>query len=272
MKNILLAFLFISCSSTNAPLKVDRTNKEICYVLYNLKTHKFLKLDNVKTCRDSYPAASTFKIPLAVMAFDTGVLKDENSELKWDGKKRVIEAWNKDHTATTWMHDSVVWFSQELTPKIGEKKIQKYLNGFHYGNKDLSSGLKYAWLTPAPFIDEPMSNSLRLNGREQALFLRDLWTHKLPAQKRSQELALKLLASEKSPKGYTLKGKTGSGMIGLHNELRLGWFVGFLQTPEADYVVVSNFVDKVKVANASPYGGREAKELLIQSLIQENLW
>jgi beta-lactamase class D len=82
-----------------------------CFLLYNMKTKKFEKVIGEKTCRERFVACSTFKVPLSVMAFDSGILKDENQI----GKKAYLEAHNQDHNAKTWMRDSVVWFSQRLT-------------------------------------------------------------------------------------------------------------------------------------------------------------
>ncbi len=43
--------------------------------------------------------ASTYKIPNSLIALETGVVEDPDKDVfKWDGVKRSIEAWNRDHT------------------------------------------------------------------------------------------------------------------------------------------------------------------------------
>ena len=151
-KSILLAFLFFGCAGNIQ--KVVSTPKEKnyfpeqkgCFLLYNMKTGLFDKVIGEENCRERFVACSTFKIPLAVMAFDAGVLKDENQVLKWDGSKGFLDSHNQDHNAKTWMQHSVVWFSKKLTPPMGQEKFQRYLHEFHYGNEDLSGGITQAWL------------------------------------------------------------------------------------------------------------------------------
>ena len=41
--------------------------------------------------------ASTFKIPHALIALDTGVVSDSTT-MKWDGTKQDFPAWERDHT------------------------------------------------------------------------------------------------------------------------------------------------------------------------------
>ena len=41
--------------------------------------------------------ASTFKIPNSLIILETGVVKDEQEILPWDGQERMVKAWNQDH-------------------------------------------------------------------------------------------------------------------------------------------------------------------------------
>lgn len=273
---IALLSLF-SCASrksetSNGALLAEQPPVESCMMFYDLKKKEFSYVSDTANCYERYPAASTFKIPLAVMAFEEDILKDQNTLYKWDKIERPIPAWNRDHTAESWMRDSVVWYSQRITPKLGEKKIEEYLKYFRYGNQDMSSGVKFAWLTPSPFMKEPMSNSLRISAVEQAYFLRDLWWGILPrVTRKSQREAKRLLAVDKKGNSI-LRGKTGSGYIGEKNDLRIGWFVGHLRSGQQEYIVISNFVDKQKPDARAGYGGYQAKDMLLQELQKRNLW
>lgn len=241
-------------------------------LLYDLKTNAFTEVHNEQRCHERFPAASTFKIPLAIMAFDSGVFKDElNPVFKWNGEVSKIETWNKDHNPISWMRDSVVWMSQAMTPKIGGAKIQEYLKNFEYGNQDMAAGLKYSWLTPAPFIHEPMQNSLKISGYEQVDFLKKLWRGELLASKTSQEQTKKIMTHDLSPRGNSLIGKTGSGFHDENFQLRLAWFVGYFQTEKTEYVVVVNFSDKQKQPSGT-FGGREAKEMALKFLSDKGYW
>lgn len=265
----LLTLLSITaCTSKN---KIS-SDKDACVLLYDLKKNSFEEVIGDQRCQLRVPAGSTFKVALSVMGFDSGVLKNEQEPVfKWNKTPTVIEPWNKDHNPTSWMRDSVVWVSQEMTPKIGAEKIDKYLKDFNYGNQDFSAGLKYSWLTPAPFINEPMQNSLKISAFEQVTFLSKLWRSELPASQTSQELTKKIMTHDQSPKGSVLIGKTGSGFTNSKFEIRLGWFVGHLRTEKTEYIVVSNFSDKQK-QSAPTYGGREAKEMALKLLSDKGYW
>ena len=157
---IILLFVMGACSSLNKKDGAFTSEAQYfpkmkgCFLLYNMKTGQFDKIIGQKNCQERLSPCSTFKVPLAVMAFDSGVLKDESVILKWDGKKGPRAVTNRDQNAKTWIRDSVVWFSQRLTPQIGKRKIDLYLIDFNYGNEDFSAGLTRAWLVP-PGSKEP---------------------------------------------------------------------------------------------------------------------
>lgn len=237
-----------------------------------MQTKQYDEVFNDIRCHERLPAASTFKIPLAVMAFDSGLLKSETSpEFKWKGEKTIFEQWNKNQTPTSWMRDSVVWVSQELTSKLGDKKITKYLQDYDFGNADMGGGLKYAWLTPAPFIYEPMQNTLRISGHEQVKFLEKLWHRELKASREAQDKTIQLMTEDVSPRGSVLTGKTGSGFTNENYDYRLGWYVGHLKKGNSEYIVVVNFSDKQK-QDTTTFGGRDAKELAMKLLGENGLW
>lgn len=261
-----LLIILVSCTS----MKKERdlfAGKKGCLLFYNVKTGKYEK-EIGTTCNEQIVACSTFKVPLAVMAFDAGILKDENEVLKWDGvvRKKVPE-WNQDHNAKTWMSNSVVWFSQRLTPKLGEKKFKKYLADFKYGNQDISSGITEAWLV-SPARPE---SALRISPYEQVEFMKALWSDKLPASKRAMELTRKITYRETTPSGFVLSGKTGSNSYDDTDKLQLGWFISHLKRGDEEYIAVVNFSD-LEPKKSGTFGGPRAKEILQEFLVDQKLW
>src|SRR5258705_4912768 len=67
-----------------------------CFELYDMKADKLVVRFNPGRCAQRTSPCSTFKVPLALMAFDSGILKDETSKMKWDGTKTRREEWNRD--------------------------------------------------------------------------------------------------------------------------------------------------------------------------------
>jgi beta-lactamase class D len=266
-----LVLLLASCSQ--APVSTKTLEEKYftamngCFILYNIKTSQFEEVVGEENCKERYPACSTFKVALAVMAFDAKVLKDENEILRWSGKKESREVLNQDHNAKSWMQDSVVWFSQRLTPKIGKKKLQKYLTDFKYGNENLGAGITKAWLK-AP---DDTTGALRVSGYEQAEFMKNLWTNSLPVSQRSMDLAKNITYLETSPNGYKMSGKTGSNFFLDNQKRRLGWFIAHIEKGEDEYIAVTNFVD-VYATNENSFGGYKARDITKQILAEKGLW
>lgn len=269
---VIMISVFAVLGCKTKPVAVEKTTKDYfsevrgCFLLYNMNTKKFEKVFGEDVCQEQFPACSTFKVPLAVMAFDSGILKNENVVLKWDGVKDVRPEVNRDHNAKTWMRDSVVWFSQRLTPKLGEKRFQNYLNDFKYGNRDISSGITDAWLV-SPSEKRP---ALKISAFEQVEFMERLWTDTLKASKRSQELTRKITYLETSPKGYVLSGKTGSNYFDPEKKMKFGWFISHIQKGDQEYIAVTNISDLAP--NELTYGGPRAKAITKEILESEGLW
>jgi beta-lactamase class D len=220
-----------------------------CFELYDLTADKLVVRFNPDRCAQRASPCSTFKVPLALMAFDAGILKDETSSMKWDGTKYSRDAWNRDQTAATWMRDSVVWFSQRLTPQLGMDKVKDYLARFDFGNRDMSGGLTKAWL----------ESSLQISPDEALRFWERFWREQLPVSKHAFEMTKTITLVDTSPAGWTLHGKTGSGDIpspgsGKDSGLRLGWYVGHVARGGRSYVFVSSYSDRVPSADSNPSG------------------
>jgi beta-lactamase class D len=239
-----------------------------CFILHDLKSDKTLVEYNVPRCRQRLPACSTFKIPLALMAFDSGVLSSASTSFKWDGVKHSLPPWNADHTAASWMKDSVVWVSQRLTPLIGRQKIKAYLKDFDYGSQDMSGGMDRAWLTAAGFMRVPPRSTLTISAEEQVRFLSRMWRGKLGVSAQALALTNQITRLPSPITGAVLHGKTGSGLVGPKNKLRLGWFVARLQEGDKDHIAVVSFTDRKPNPTAPPYAGRQARDILFAILAE----
>lgn len=267
---LLLVPFFVACETMPKIEKpfdyFDLAKVEGCILLYNMKNNSFEKEIGGESCKKQYSASSTFKVPLSVMAFDSGALKDENVVFKWDGKVDARPEVNKDHNAKTWMKDSVVWFSQRLTQKMGQQKVQSYLNAFEYGNRDLKGGITQAWL-----VSPSKTPALSISAYEQIDFMKKLWSDKLRASPRAMALAREITYLETSPNGFVLNGKTGSNFFDNERKVRLGWFVSHVQKGDQEYIAVTNFRD-LGPTTESGYGGFRAKEITKQFLANHGLW
>src|SRR4029079_15184813 len=101
----------------------------------------------------------------------------------WDGVKRGIEAWNKDHTLRSEIAVSAVPVYQEIARRIGQERMQKYVDLFDYGNRDIGGGIDQFWLT----------GNLRIDPVEQIDFVDRLRRGALPVAKGRQDVTRAIL-------------------------------------------------------------------------------
>lgn len=196
------------------------------FVLYDLNKNQYSRY-NPERCAEGFIPASTFKILNSLIGLETGVIPDENFVIKWDGTSYSIPSWNQDHTLKTAIQNSVVWYYQELARRVGEEKMQFYVDAANYGNKDISGQIDTFWL----------EGGLRISANEQVEFLKRLYQGDLPFSARSMNIVKEILVMEKTD-SYQLSGKTGSVQrISPH----VGWFVGYLETNGDVYFFATNF-------------------------------
>ena len=178
---------------------------------------------------DAMLPASTFKIANSLIALETGVVADTDKEVfKWDGVKRSIEPWNKDHTLRTALAASVVPVYQEIARRIGAERMQKYVDLFEYGNRDIGGGIDQFWLT----------GNLRIDAMQQVDFVDRLRRGVLPAGKRSQDLVRDILPVTKAGDSII---RAKSGLLGAElGKPSLGWMVGWAEKGNATTVFALN--------------------------------
>jgi len=173
--------------------------------------------------------ASTYKVPNSLIALETGVVGDPDKDVfKWDGVKRNIEAWNQDHTLRSAIAASAVPVYQEIARRIGVERMQKYVDLFEYGNRNIGGGIDQFWLT----------GELRIDPIQQIDFLDRLRRTALPISKRSQDLVRDILPVAKVGDAV-IRAKTG--LLGAElGKPSLGWVVGWAEKGTAQTVFALN--------------------------------
>jgi len=198
------------------------------FVGYKVDEYLVIASDSVRSGEAKLPA-STFKIPNSIIALETGVVGDPDIDVfKWDGIKRPIEAWNRDHTMRTAIAASVVPVYQEIARRIGPDRMQKYVDLFEYGNRNIGGGIDQFWLT----------GDLRIDPVQQVDFVDRLRRGVLPVSKRSQELVRDILPVTKAGDAVI---RAKSGLLGAERgEPSLGWMVGWAEKGSANTVFALN--------------------------------
>jgi len=198
------------------------------FVGYKTDDYLIIASDKDRSGQAFLPA-STFKIPNSLIALETGVVGDPDKDVfKWDGVRRSIEAWNQDHTLRSAIAASVVPVYQEIARRIGAERMQKYVDLFDYGNRNIGGGIDQFWLT----------GEMRIDPIQQIDFVDRLRRGVLPVGKRSQDLVRDILPVTMAGEA-TIRAK--SGLLGAElGKPSLGWLVGWAEKGGAQTVFALN--------------------------------
>src|ERR1700754_3542428 len=198
------------------------------FVGYKVDDYLIIASDKDRSGEAKLPA-STFKIANSLIALETGVVEDPDKDVfKWDGVKRSIEAWIKDHTMRTAIAASAVPVYQEIARRIGQERMQKYVDLLDYGNRNIGGGIDQFWLT----------GDLRIDPVQQVDFLDRLRRGVLPVSKRSQDLVRDIMPVTQVGDAVI---RAKSGLLGAERgQPSLGWMVGWAEKGEGKAVFALN--------------------------------
>ncbi len=180
------------------------------FVAYDPGADRLIVL-NAARAETRFIPASTFKIPNSLIAFEVGAARDADEIFRYDGKPRMIAAWQKDMTLREAFAVSNVPVYQELARRVGMEVYRDWIAKLDYGNRETGKAVDRFWL----------EGPLAISAVEQALFAARLAERRLPMSARSQEMTRDIMRSE-AKDGRAIFAKTGwSGKI--------GWWVGWVE-------------------------------------------
>ena len=187
-------------------------------IVFDEAANRYLVFDR-KRAETPFIPASTFKVFNAMVALETGAVKDEYDVVRWDGVERQFKDWNRDQSLASAMKFSAVWFYQEMARRAGAERMQAWIDKVGYGNRDIGGGIDHFWL----------NGKLRISAVEEIEFLRRLAAGKLPFSARSQETVRRITIQESAP-DFVLHGKTGlAPRDDIASKKDLGWYVGWVE-------------------------------------------
>lgn len=237
----------------NFPFKSIAMDKQVVgsILIYDLKNNRYYSND-FNWAKTGYIPASTFKIPHSLIALDLGIVRNKNTIFKWNGKKRDYKIWQQDLTFKQAFDYSCVPCYQEIAQKVGEKRINEFVNKFNYGAMDINAdNIDKFWLV----------GDSRISQFDQINFLKRLYLSKLPILKKSEQI-FKDLFIVKQVDDYTIRAKTGlSTTNGNYN----GWYVGYVEKQNNVYFFATNISPQGKYLKTF---NKKRKELTIKALKQ----
>ena len=218
------------------------------FVLLNLASGKTWQYAPER-CDTQYAPCSTFKIPNTIIALETEVATGPDLRIPWDGTEQPIKTWNCDQTLRSAFAESCVWYFQEIARRIGKERMQKFVDLFGYGNRDISGGIDQFWL----------SSSLLISPNRQVDFLRRLKSGEIAVSSATLQLLFDLmLYSDKD--GVIIRGKTGSAGDPKKQIAVAGWYVGYVEYRDKNYAFATHII-----GSDNP-SGRHARDIITKFL------
>lgn len=215
-----------------------------CFILRDISKDTSL-VYNPGRANEPFLPASTFKIANSLIALECKAVKGINEVIAWDGKERVVPAWNADHTMRTAIRYSVVWYYQELARRIGATQMDKWVKKLKYGNQTIGPNVDDFWL----------EGDLRITPEQQIDFLERLIRNDLPIKQKNIDMVKEILIEESNER-YTLRGKTGWADFGTP----VGWYVGWIDLGANSYIFVLNM--DIREPGEQIYRKEIAREIL----------
>src|SRR5688572_20588385 len=138
MRAILAAALLLLAPPARADVFSD-AGVEGTFVLHRVATDT-VTVVHPDLAAQRYLPASTFKIPNALIALETGVVTADRSTLPWDGTVHPRRpGWNRDHDLGSAIRESALWYFQEIARRVGKSRMTRLVRAFGYGNQKVGT-------------------------------------------------------------------------------------------------------------------------------------
>ena len=236
------ALLFFGCSTNNVTVDdslgrfFDSAGVKGTFALFDNGQGRFT-IYNLPRYRDSlYPAAQTFDILQALIAFQTGVLKDEKAVAPVEDTTVADTAHSRAKTAAkipvtyaramqdrSPVGDAVF---QQLADSIGIDTLRKWVDSLQYGNKDVRADSGHV-----------LVRAIRINADQELGLVKKLYFNQLPFFRRPQDLVKQMMTTEVNS-NYKLVYKTGRAAR-LPGPA-IGWVMGWVEENRHPYFFVVN--------------------------------
>lgn len=174
--------------------------------------------------------ASTFKIPHALIALDTGVIRPD-TRMPWDGSAQPFPSWQRDHALESSIRSSVVWFYRRTAAQIGRGRMRERLAALDYAADRFERDVTAFWL----------DGDLAVTPLEQLAFMRRFARHELPVSPAHIDIVKSAMRMPEGtienalgthafalawPGPATVWAKTGNGAV---DGVRVSWMVGLVE-------------------------------------------
>ena len=231
----------------------------LCTVVADVADGRIVFQDGTQdACAARYTPASTFKLAIALMGYDAGILQDAHAPV-WDYQPSYPDwggdDWRKPVDPTHWIKYSVFWYSQQIGEKLAWRACSNTRPRLATATRMCratrkNNGTQGAWHV----------SSLRVSPLEQLDFLRRLARRQLPVKPQAYDMAEILFDAGVDADGWKIHGKTGTGSPGsfgdYDREHAYGWYVGWARKNGRE-LVFARLIQDEKAAR--PNAGMRAR-------------
>jgi beta-lactamase class D len=165
--------------------------------------------------------ASTFKPMLALIALETGVLKNADEIVPWNGKPYPDRpAWRRDMALREAMQTSSESYFGVLAGRIGRERLAAWVQRVGYGNGRIGPTPALVW----------HDGVLTVTARQQLAFVDRLRRGDLPFSAKTIAM-VKAAMHDDAANGTGIYGKTGT-----HSDDGAGtaWWIGWVEGPQGN--------------------------------------
>lgn len=172
--------------------------------------------------------ASTFKVLVALVALQTGTLRDGDEVVPWNGKRYPDRPqWERDMSLREAMQTSSESFFGVLANRIGRERLSTWVQRLQYGNGRIGEVPALAW----------HDGVLTVTPRQQLDFIDRLRRGALPVSP-AHIATVKAAMASGEVDGRRIYGKTGTHVDrDSGNAWWIGWVEGGSKKPAASFVL-----------------------------------
>ena len=236
----------------------------VTWIIFNFEAN--FTLGSEGDIEQTFSPCSTFKVPLALMGYDAGILTNTTTP-KWNYNDEfqkdipiMFDQWKQAHDPNLWMKNSCVWYSQEITRRLGPQKLSMYIDKFDYGNRNIlgdagkNNGLVRSWLT----------SSLQISPLQQVEFIKKILNYNLPVSSNAFQFISNLIQDDEISLNGRVFAKTGSGFIDRENDLQKGWYIGWLEKNNQKTIFAC-----LREHTGPGFGGLEARKFMLSKVLSQ---
>jgi beta-lactamase class D len=257
----LIAIFFSSCSTNNVTVDdslgrfFDSAGVKGCFALFDNGQGRFT-VYNLPRYRDSaYPAGSTFDIIASLIAFQSGVIKNDKAVMAV-GSHDIADSGHPGQRVPqntgillgdAFKSNGFESIYRHVEDSIGIDSLRKWVDALHYGNRALDKDTNAIY-----------DGNLKISPDEQLGLMKKLYFNQLPFFRRSQEMVRDMMSKVENS-NYKLVVKVATVPYQDHV---LGWVMGWVEENRHPYFFVLNLEAADPHANAALIGTQIVEHIL----------